>query len=80
MANRQPKYASRCYTGDGGMDRRVIELADGRVRFETRSTSTREPFGNPRSQSARFTGLVYDEIDPDTGRLMSGSFRGMLWK
>lgn len=61
-----------CYTGDGGMDRRVIELADERVRFETRPTNTGEPFGNPRSQSLRaFARLVYDEIDPDTGRLIS---------
>ena len=60
-----------CYSGDGGSDRLIVELADERVRYETRPSGTKEPFGNPRSQGLRaFARLVFDEIDPDTGAII----------
>jgi hypothetical protein len=60
-----------CYCGDGNLDRRVIELADERVRFETRPSNTTQSFGSPRAQSLRaFARLVFDEIDPQTGKII----------
>ena len=64
--------AGRCYSGEKGMDRRVVSIEGERVTFETRQANSGEPWAKARTQALKaLARLLHDEIDCESGELIN---------